>query len=212
MILALAGATGLLAVVDWYAVIRGRRGLERWAKPATLLAMTATAIAAGAVDHTAGRWLVVALLLGTVGDVALLGRGVRRFVAGLAAFLLGHLAYLACFVALGVAESWWVVGGAAVVVLSIVAARDVLPGARRAGGPGLAGAVAAYMTVIGAMTVTGWATGQPLVALGTAVFVVSDTTLALDRFVEERPWARPVVMVTYHAGQALIAAGVLIAA
>lgn len=72
-----------------------------------------------------------------------------------------------------------------------------------------AGAVAAYMLVIGAMAVTGWATVLLLVGLGVSLFVVSDTVLALGRFVEPRSWTRPVTMLTYHGAQALIVAGLL---
>jgi uncharacterized membrane protein YhhN len=64
--------------------------------------------------------------------------------------------------------------------------------------------------VIGAMAVTGWATGRPLVGLGASLFVVSDTVLALGKFVQPRPWTSVVVMVTYHLAQALIVAGLLI--
>jgi uncharacterized membrane protein YhhN len=39
-------------------------------------------------------WILIGLVLGAVGDVALLGRGDHAFLVGLAAFLLGHLAYV----------------------------------------------------------------------------------------------------------------------
>jgi uncharacterized membrane protein YhhN len=51
-----------------------------------------------------------------------------------------------------------------------------------------------------------------LVALGATVFVVSDATLSIDRFVRPIPHARLILMITYHVGQALIVAGVLAAA
>lgn len=209
---ALTVLTALAAVADWFAVARQRRRVEVWVKPATTLLLAATAVAAGALEEPAGGWLVAAVLLGVVGDVALLDEeDGRRFVGGVAAFLLGHLAYVVCFLELGVGESWWLVGGAAVVVVAFVVGRDVLPGALQAEGPGLTAAVAVYMAVIGAMTVTGWATAQPLVAVGTATFVASDLTLAMAKFV--RPWrgSHLTVMVTYHLGQALIVAGVLLA-
>ena len=63
--------------------------------------------------------------------------------------------------------------------------------------------------MIGAMAVLGWATGRPLVGLGASLFVVSDTVLAMGRFVQDRRWTHVVVMVTYHLAQALIMAGLL---
>lgn len=207
---ALVFLTAVVAVADWIAVARARKDLETWFKPATLALMIAAVVAAGALHHAAGAWLVVALVLGMIGDIALLDDAVEwRFVAGLAAFLVGHLAYVVCFVRVGLESSGWWVVGAAVVLVAFVVARGVLPAAVREGGPGLGVAVAAYMGVIGAMTITGWATASLWIAGGTAVFVCSDTTLALNKFVRPLSWARPAIMVTYHVGQGLIAAGVL---
>ena len=78
--------------------------------------------------------------------------------------------------------------------------------------PVLAVPVAVYTVVIGAMLVCAWFTGEPLVALGATVFVISDATLSVDRFVRPLPHAHLAVMVTYHLGQALIVLGVLAAA
>ena len=62
------------------------------------------------------------------------------------------------------------------------------------------------------MVIVAFDTGQPLIAAGATVFAASDSILAVDRFVEPRPWAPLAVMITYHVGQALIVAGVLAAA
>ncbi len=211
VIWALAGVTGVLAVVDWVAVARDDRRTEQWAKPATLIALIAVALAGGALEAGAGTWLVVALVFGLLGDVMLLGDSAARFQAGLAAFLVGHLAYVVCFVVLGLPSPALAVAGVAFVVLALGAGRQVLPSAYRSEGWGLAVPVAAYMLVISAMAITAWMTGDPRVALGASVFVASDTILAMDRFVRPRSWARPAIMVTYHLGQALIVWGVLAA-
>jgi uncharacterized membrane protein YhhN len=213
LVLVTAALFVVIAVTNWVAVAQEDRRTEAVVKPAALLALTTAALAGGAVDSTAGAWLVGALLLGTVGDVFLLGGSERRFLAGLGAFLVGHLAYVACFATLGVAVSWWLAGGAVALIGALVAGRAVLPATLRSGGIGLAAPVAAYMLVIGAMLVTGWGTGLVLVAAGAAVFVASDTVLALDRFARPTGWVAPWphvgVMVTYHLGQALIVVGVL---
>ncbi len=207
----------IAAPLDWWSVLRGRPAVERWAKPAVLVALIgvvllARAGEAGAAD--AGRatttgWLLVALALSLVGDVLLLSDGPARFVAGLTAFLLGHLAYVAAFVASGLSAPGLAAVGALVVVVALGLGRAILPGARADGGFALAAAVTAYMVVIGAMALTGWATGRVLVGLGASVFVVSDTVLAQGRFVQERRWTHVVVMVTYHLAQVLLVAGLL---
>ena len=200
---------GVLALTDWYAVGTGRRGVERWAKPATMVALVAAALAMGAPGSGAGRWVLVALALGGVGDVLLLGESEGRFLGGLAAFLAGHLAYVAAFVVLGLGRPAWGLVGVGVLAVALVAGRRILPAAAGSGGAALAAPVAAYMAVIGIMVVTAWATGRVLGGVGAAVFVASDTTLAVDRFVEPRSWGPVVVMVTYHLGQALVVLGVL---
>jgi uncharacterized membrane protein YhhN len=48
-----------------------------------------------------------------------------------------------------------------------------------------------------------------LVGLGASLFVLSDTVLAMGRFVESHRWTRLVVMVTYHLAQVLIVVGLL---
>ena len=204
-----AVVTAALFAADWWSVWHRRHDVERRAKPAAMAGLLSVALLAGATDSTAGRWLVLALLLGLVGDVFLLEDTPRRFVGGLAAFLVGHLAYVASFVAVGLDRPalGWI--GAGVLLVALVVGRRILPGALAQGGAALAVPVAVYMAVIGAMAVLGWATGRPLVGVGASLFVVSDTVLAMGRFVQDRRWTHLVVMVTYHLAQALIVLGLL---
>ncbi|HEU4812007.1 MAG TPA: lysoplasmalogenase [Nocardioides sp.] len=205
-----ASATVLLAVTDWYAVARGDRRTETWAKPATLAGLTLTAALLGATDDAVGRWLLVALLFGLLGDIALLGDSLARFKAGVAAFLVGHLAYLVCFATLGLPRPGWSWAALLVLLVSVVVTRDVTPATHRQGGAALSVPVAVYTVAIGAMLICAWFTGEPLIALGATIFVASDATLSVDRFVRPLPSAHLVVMVTYHVGQALMVAGVLL--
>jgi len=212
-----AAVTGVLwvlvagfAVLDWYAVWRGARDVERLAKPLTMVALIVAALAMGAADTVSGHRLLAGLVLALLGDVALLGGGERRFLAGLSAFLVGHLAYTAAFLPAGPQSLALALPGLVLVVVLVArVARPVLVGAVAQGGPGLGTAVAAYMLVIGAMVVTAWGTGRPLVAAGASVFMVSDALLAHARFVRPWRWASLLVMVTYHLGQVLIVLGLL---
>lgn len=199
----------VLAVVDWVAVARHDKRTETWAKPATLVALIAVAAASGATDHDGGGWLLVALAFGLLGDVMLLSDSTTRFQAGLGSFLLGHLAYLVCFVQVGLGHAGWALAGAVVTAAALTVARGVLPATHRSDGLALSVPVAVYMAVISAMTVAAWATGEWLVAVGASVFLASDTMLAVNRFVRPWSWARMAVMMTYHVGQALIVLGVL---
>jgi len=201
-----------LALVDWYAVARGDRRTESWAKPLVLASLVATAAFLGATASAAGIWLLGALVFGLAGDVALLSDSLPRFRVGVLAFLVGHLAYLVCFALLGLTVPAWSWIGVAVLGAALWATRAVVPATHRLDGRALSVPVAVYSVVIGAMLLSAWFTGAPLVALGATVFVVSDATLSVDRFVRPVPHARLVLMVTYHVGQALIVAGAVAAA
>lgn len=200
------------AVVDWYAVAREDRRTETWAKPATLVALIVAALVLGATDSSAGAWLLVALVLGLAGDVFLLGDSDTRFQLGLGAFLLGHLAFLVSFTRLGLDPAGWAWVAWVVLFVCLLATRRVAPATYVRSGWALAGPVALYTVVIGAMVIVAFDTGEPLIAVGATVFAASDSILAVNRFVRPITWAPVAVMVTYHVGQALIVAGVLAAA
>lgn len=197
------------ALADWYAVWRGDRRTEQWAKPATLAALIVAALVLGATDDAAGLWLLVALVFGLAGDVFLLEKSDTRFRLGLAAFLVGHLAFLVSFTRLGLDPQDWNYVAFVVLGACLIATRQVAASTYLRGGLALAAPVAVYTVVIGAMVIYAFTTGVPLIAVGATVFAFSDTVLARDRFV--RPWdgAPLLVMITYHVGQALVVAGVL---
>ncbi len=203
-------ALGVAAPLDWWSVaVRARR--REWVlKPLVLVLLIVTAWSLGAPDSAAGCWLLAALGLSLLGDIALLSGSDPRFLVGLGSFLVAHLALVAAFTRLGMPRAdLGLVGLALVLVLVAVVGRRVVRAARAEGGAALAAAVAAYMTVIGAMVVSAWATGHLLVALGATVFMVSDAVLAVDRFVTTRRFGSLAVMVTYHLGQVLIVLGAL---
>ena len=69
--------------------------------------------------------------------------------------------------------------------------------------------VLAYLVVISLMAIAAWATGEPWLMAGAALFVASDTILGWRNFVNRRPWMPLAVMVTYHLGQAGLVASLL---
>ena len=149
--------------------------------------------------------LLAAILLSWAGDAALTGSGATWFVAGLLCFLAAHVAYVVLFLresrGSGRFPAWtavyvaWYAG-----FLSLLAPHL---GA-------LFAPVAVYGLVLGAMAVVAARVGG-LVAVGGALFLVSDTVLALGRFLPgyEFPAHDLVVMSTYLAAQGVIAFGVL---
>lgn len=198
----------VVALVDWWAVAAGRRRVEMILKPLTMSLLVAVAATAGDPSDDVRVWLVVGALLGLVGDMALLGGGEAAFMTGLAAFALGHLAYAVAAMSIGFDAGWAAVG--VVFMAALLAFRFVsriVPGARRAGGAVLAGAVLFYACVITLMVVSAWGTGAWLAGVGAMCFAASDWVLGHQRFVGPLPGGRLSVMVPYHVGQAMLIVG-----
>jgi len=127
---------------------------------------------------------------------------------GLAAFAVGHIAYVVAALSAGFDISWAVPG--VVFVAGLLGFRFVsriVPGAGRHGGPVLAGAVVFYAVVISAMVLTAWTSAVWIAAVGAMLFAVSDWVLGYQRFVGPLPGRRLSVIVPYHVGQALLILG-----
>jgi uncharacterized membrane protein YhhN len=181
------------AVADWVAVARRWQLLEYVAKPAALGCLLLYA-ALGA--HTSW-YLIAALALSLLGDVYLMLPD-RLFPAGLAAFLLAHLAYVADFDATMLARATWFV---LVVIASVPLAMRIIRGVPNM--PLRAG-VAVYMAVISLMVASAIASGHLVAAAGALLFFLSDSLIAVNRFVLPFASAPLAIIVSYHAAQLLL--------
>ena len=193
--------TLVVAAVDWMAVRADLRGLEYAAKPLTMVMLIA-AVAAMDVDEPAARWcFLAALVLSLAGDVFLmLPDRDRWFVFGLGAFLLGHLAYVPGLWLLGTSALGLAAGLVVIVVAVATLGRRILAGVRSSS-PQLAVPVTAYLVVISLMVVSAFGTGLGVAIAGAGLFYASDALIAWTTFIEDQPWGRLVIMVTYHLGQ-----------
>ncbi len=172
-----------------------------------LLALAVVIVArplTGATGATV-RLLVLAIALSWAGDVALSFPGTLAFIAGLGSFLGAHVVYIALFLRMprtGRFPPVWTL-----VYLAWYPVFLALLGPHTGA---LLVPVALYGLVLAGMAVTA-AWHGPLVAVGGALFVVSDSVLGLGRFLPGYDFAVHglVVMSTYLAAQGLIAVGVL---
>jgi uncharacterized membrane protein YhhN len=197
----LLGAAGVLAVLNWLAVARQTKALEYVAKPGTLAALIGVAVALDPIDSDIRAWFVAALVLSLLGDVFLM-LPADRFVAGLASFLLAHVAYTVGFNLHAGTATALVVASLIVSAVAVVLAMPILRGLRAGGHQALAGPVIAYMVVISAMLVSALATGNSWAIVGATLFFTSDALIAWNRFVRPLSFAPVAIMVTYHLGQA----------
>jgi uncharacterized membrane protein YhhN len=194
-------AAGCMAT-DWWSLATRRDRVETVAKPAVMLALLGLTIAAD-IEPSARPWILVALSFGLVGDIALLPR-LDRFIVGLSAFLVGHLAYSVAFTTMWSPSPWILAGLVGIVTLILVAGRPIERALR---GSALHLPVLAYIAVTGIVVVTGAATGRPLIVAGTLAFAASDGLLGAGRFLDDTPDRRVWIHVLYQLGQTAIVLG-----
>jgi len=161
--------------------------------------------------------LVAALALSAAGDAFLAQEGETPFLAGLASFLAAHLAYVALFLSTGggaamlTAEPWRLALALLAAAGAVVLLRRLLPAA----GPAMRVPVAAYAAAILAMLWAAATVPAPIILAGAALFVLSDSLLAIGRFLlppdsPRQPATGAAVWVFYYLAQAAIALGFLL--
>lgn len=184
----------------------GRKELEWLGKPLAALCFVLVGLLSGALDTRYGHWVLLGLLLGAAGDVLLIPlQRPRVFLAGMNAFLLGHVAYVVAFAMLELDAGGAATAGLLMIIAGIALARWLLPQTPEE----FRLPVLSYLGVIGVMVVvavSAVAAGAPwLVAAGAIGFALSDVSVARDRFVQpsfvNRVWGLPL----YFASQMLIA-------
>lgn len=175
-------------------------------KPLTVLLVIAIALTIPGPPN--GRYRVavlVGLICSMAGDTFLMLPG-DRFLPGVASFLLAHLAYLMAF------TSSAPFGDAPLLLLPFAALGAGMLWRLWPRLGAMRGPVVVYLAVI---VVMAWqaasraaflgTTGARLAAAGAVLFVLSDASLAVNRF--QRPFraAQAVILPTYYTAQLLIA-------
>ena len=207
----LAGAlvTALLAIVSapW---ALGQPWLSFVFKPLTTLLIIGYAWPRGASQPQQRGWVLAGLAWSLCGDVALLWPQ-QGFLPGLVSFLIAHLCYLVAFTrGVRLAARWhpFVLYG----VVAGLILWHLWPGVPAA----LRAPVVAYVLCLASMAaqaaVVGWlARGTPeqhrgwLLALGGALFVLSDALLAINRFAAPLPLSGLWILSSYWLAQVCIA-------
>lgn len=204
------------SVADILATTRKNGRAERAAKPLLMpLLLCCYLLGAAILGKSPNVLLILALVFGFLGDTFLLGSGVF-FTCGLAAFLAGHLCYIAAFLqplnfravplAAWLAVLVYIGYGAAVcrTLLPDVPKKDRAP-------------VILYMLCLLSMSFSallrcGYASGAAfwLPFTGSLFFVASDSLLAFRVYRKSGGNSGPVVMITYLLAQAMIAGGMLL--
>ncbi len=202
----------LLTVGALGVALAAERAQVRWllwlAKPAASAGFLFLALSQGALQTPYGQAILGALLLSWIGDVALIGRDRRAFLAGLVAFLLGHVGFGLAFWIRGVDISWALTALLVFVGVASVVGRWLLPHVSGA----LYRPVVAYIVVITSMVAlalgTHGALSAPIVVFAACCFFASDLAVARHRFVQQsftnKLWGLPL----YYGAQLMFAATV----
>jgi uncharacterized membrane protein YhhN len=187
---------------------------------AVYAALAAADTLLAATGHARQRWLTKPLLmpvlmagrdrpaqralaLGAAGDVALLGPGETAFTAGLVSFLAGHLAWIAALRQRPGRGYLRTRPALAVPPVAAFGAMNAYLWPRT--GPNRI-PVLVYSAALLAMALTALDSGSPRTAAGGALFLTSDTLLALEKFGGLKlPAHEGLVMATYATAQALLA-------
>lgn len=175
-------------------------------KPLTTVLILAMVWSRSAADSRYRRWLAIGLLWSLAGDVFLMLPS-DRFIAGLLCFLVAHAAYLVAFSGRArLFARWWPFVGYALIAGVVMAL--LWPGIP----PGMRVPVLVYVLALGAMAAQAAATwvvrrDRPaaFAAVGGALFLVSDSLIAWNRFGDEFSAARLLILSSYWAAQWLLA-------
>lgn len=217
----LFGITAAFALTDWYAVSKRNKKLEYLAKPATLLFLIVWfGCHLPKPIPSIGVWFGLGLVFSLAGDIFLMLPG-DHFLKGLISFLIAHIAYIIAFNLQGaVFELLSILLAIGIVIIAGVIMRRIILALKTKGRSSMIVPLVVYAVVLSLTfwsaattllratwpTLAGW-----LAAVGGALFFLSDSAIAWNRFVGPHLGGRLMEMVMYHLAQICLSGGVLIA-
>jgi uncharacterized membrane protein YhhN len=193
-----------LVLSDYYQ----RRAGRYLFKPLAALSFVWLAIALNATDTSYGSWLLAGLVCCLVGDLLLMFDNDQSFLAGLAAFLCGHLLYAVAFLHLPGNLTGLIISSLPALLLLTATTRWLAPNLDQK----MRKPVMLYIAVITFMLLcTGLSAGHPaagLIIAGAWGFAASDLAVARQQFVcpsrVNKLWGTPL----YFLSQMLLAGSV----
>ncbi|URT68910.1 lysoplasmalogenase [Cytobacillus firmus] len=147
------------------------------------------------------RLIVIGLFFCMLGD----GFIAVSFVAGLGAFLVGHLFYLTGFLKMSRMTKFRISAIIPIGLYSLIIGSQLVASLSGAGNVALVIPVMAYMLVISLMALSAILTGNRLAIAGSILFVISDSILSWNMFVSDIVYSDVLIMTTYYSAQFLIA-------
>lgn len=202
-----------VALVNWTGAALEKRELYIASKPLVLIVLIALFAKVGGLDAVRLPFLI-ALVFSLMGDIFLIPRSTRWFIAGMAAFLIAHLVYIWAFSRWKVSQG--AIAPAVLAALAVIAVMIYVVLSRtrnKAEFKHMRFAFILYSSVLVVMAFAAllcqWREGWPVASgamagLGGLFFFASDTILGLEKMGKRLPATRLLVISTYHIAQALI--------
>ncbi|XRG78309.1 lysoplasmalogenase [Rossellomorea sp. GAMAL-10_SWC] len=131
------------------------------------------------------------------------------FVVGLSAFLIGHLFYAAGFISGWKFSIYRVLSIIPIAIYAFFLCSNLVSSLNESGQENLVIPVIAYSVAISIMVFTSIMAGNKWAILGSLLFIISDSILSWDLFVESVKFGHELIMITYYSAQFLIAKSIL---
>lgn len=145
-------------------------------------------------------FILIGLIFGMLGDGLL-----RWFIIGLSAFLIGHLCYIISFFQQWNFSKWRAMSIIPISLYSFIIGSQVVTALEKNNNGSLMIPVIIYIMIIATMGWFAMMTNQKLIIIGAGLFLISDSLLAWNRFVDNLGGMSVLIMMTYYAAQYFIA-------
>lgn len=199
---------GLLVIALTASELSENRRAQKILKPAAALGFITISLMVGVPPSQYTQIILIGLIACAIGDVCLLSRHSQKlFLAGMAAFAAGHLAYLTAFMKVPTSEPnvWHIIGSLVTIAVGV----GVFSWMRPHIPPKMSVPVQFYVFIIIIMVVNALQLPPKgplfLAMIGAVMFATSDIFVARDRFVSTDPKNALAITPLYFGAQALIA-------
>jgi len=207
----------IVSILDWIAVAKSIKKMEYICKPAVMLVLLLYLYLTTHFTNSVS-WFAFGICFSLIGDIFLMLPR-KQFMTGLVFFLFAHIFYIGGF--LNFHPQFNLAGGLILFAICIssyniyrlITSRKVYFVKRRLKIPIFIYTIAISLMLFSAtlgLTGTTWSFLPAfMVGLGAYLFYISDSIIAVNRYVPGMQLGRMISMMTYHFGQALIVTGVV---
>jgi len=190
------------------AELRDDRRAQFFFKPLAAFGFVLLALQFGALETKYGQYILMGLIVCALGDVFLLARKSKAlFIAGMAAFALGHMIYSFGFMSRGFTyDTIWeekdiFAMASILVILCLMSAVYIIPRAAR----DMRLPIIVYSIIITTMCVLAAFTNSVIIIIAALAFAASDYFVGMDRFVNPKNYWALAITPLYFGAQALFA-------